>query len=221
MNTPERCGAAYKQLVLKHCHDALEAAGFTRFRTEGVDWPFENGFHCWVGLNSAVEPVYVEINPFVGVHVVPIEKLWTSMKISKYPGKYSRGYATYAVHMGELAPKERAFRFTRQTDVEAEAARLARLYVAVGLPYAQSMASYELLLPLLQSRILRLGAYPERVASCLYLMDRKDEARAFVEEFVKQQPDYFEGFAVPFLKSLTHEERGRKSTGSPFRRRCQ
>jgi len=200
MNTLKRCDAAYKQVVLKHCYDALEAVGFTRFRKEGVDWPFENGFHCWVGLNNALEKDYVEVNPFVGVHVAPIMKLYTELEGQKY----NRGIATYAVHMGELVPKERAFRFTRQTDAEAEASRLARLYVNVGLPYAQSMASYEKLLPLLKKRIPMLGAYPERVASCLYLMDRKDEARAFVEEFVKQQPDYFEGFAVPFLKLLTH-----------------
>lgn len=204
MATNERCDITYKQVVWQHCYDALTEAGFARFRKEGVDWPFGNGFHCWVGLNTAIEPEYVEINPFVGVHVVPIEKLWSSLKTGKYPGKYSRSTATYAVHMGELVPKERVFRFARETDIATEAARLARLYVNVGLPYAESMASYERLLPLLQGRISRLGAYPERVASCLYLMDRKEEARAFVEDFVKRYPDYFEGFAVPFLKLLTH-----------------
>lgn len=203
MTTNECCDAAYKQVVRQHCYDALAEAGFTRFRKEGVDWPFGNGFNCWAGLNTAIEPDYIEINPFVGVHVVPIEKL-ASIKIGKYPGKYDRRVATYAIHMGELAPKERAFRFTRQTDIAADAARLARLYVSVGLPYAQSMASYELLLPLLQQRIPHLGGYPERVASCLYLMDRKEEARAFVDAFVKEQPDYFAGFAEPFLKLLTH-----------------
>jgi len=200
MTTEECCDATYKKIVRQHCYDALTEAGFARFRKEGVDWPFGNEFHCWVGLNTVVEPKYVEINPFVGVHVVPIMKLYTSLE----GREYNRGVATYAVHMGELVPKERAFRFTRQTDVAAEAARLARLYVGVGLPYAESMADYERLLPLLQGRVPTFGGYPQRVASCLYLMDRKDEARAFVEDFVKQQPDYFEGFAVPFLKLLTH-----------------
>lgn len=196
MSTVERCDAAYKRAILLKCYDALAAEGFTRYRKEGVDWPLENGFHCWVGLNTALEKEYVEINPFVGVHVVPIMKLYTALE----GRKYSRSIATYAVHMGELAPKEPVFRFTRQIDVEAEAARLARLYVSVGLPYAESIASYERLLPLLQSRLPMLGAYPERVASCLYLMDRKDEARSFVEDFLKDNRDYFEGFAVPFLK---------------------
>ena len=204
MNTIERCDAAYKRVVLLKCYEALAAAGFTHYRKEDVDWPLGNGFHCWVGLNTGLEKEYVRINPFVGVHVVPIEKLWTSLKTGKYPGKYNRGYATYAVHMGELAPHEPVFEFTRQTDIEVEAARLARLYVNVGLPYAQSIASYEQLLPLLQSRIPMLGGYPESTAACLYLMDRKDEARAFVEDFLKDHRDYFEGFAVPFLKLLTH-----------------
>ncbi len=204
MNTSKRCDNAYRQFVLQKCYDVLTEAGFTRFRKDGVDWPFENGFHCWVGLNTAIKAEFIEINPFVGVHVVPIEKLWNGLKVGKYAGKYNRGHATYAVHLGTLAPEDQAFRFTLQTDVGAEAERLARLYVKVGLPYAQLLASYERLLPLLRDRLPMLGAYPERVASCLYLMDRKDEARVFAEDFMKQQPDYFEGFAIPFLKLLTH-----------------
>lgn len=203
MSTVEYCDATFKQAVLLRCYDALEAEGFTRYRKQDVDWPMEYGFHCWVGLNTGLEKEHLDINPFVGVHVVPIEKLWTSMKAGKYPGKYNRSHATYAIHMGELVPKERVFRFTRGTDIEAEAARLARLYVDAGLPYALSIGTYELLLPLLRERVPMLGAYPERVASCLYLMGRKEEARSFVEEFLQNHRDYFEGFAVPFLKMLS------------------
>lgn len=199
----ERCDGAYKRLVRLKCYDALESAGFVRYRKEGVDWPMENGFHCWVGLNTVVEQGCVEINPFVGVHVVPIEKLWTSLKTGRYPGRYHRGDATYGLHMGELAPKERVFRFDRQTDVAAEADRLARLYTDVGLSYALSIGTYSRLLPLLRERIAMLGGYPERVASWLYLMDQKEEARAFAESFLKGQQDYFEGFADPFLKMLS------------------
>lgn len=207
---PRQCDAAYKQAVLLKCYDALKAAGFTRFRKEGVDWPLENGFYCWVGLNNSLEKDYVQINPFVGVHVVPIEKLWTSEKTGKYPGKYNRGHATYALHMGHLAPDETVFRFAPPMDVAAGAARLARLYSTVGLTYAKSIASFERLLPLLQERVETLGAYPERVACCLYLMGRKNEARAFVEDFLPKNRDYFEGFAVPFLKKLSDEERSRQ-----------
>lgn len=198
MSAIEHCDAAFKQAVLLKCYDALEAEGFTRFRKQDVDWPMEHGFHCWVGLNTGLEKEHLDINPFVGVHVVPIMKLYTSLE----GRKYSRSTATYAVHMGKLAPKERAFRFTRETDIAAEAARLASLYADVGLSYALSIGTYELLLPLLRDRVPMLGAYPERVASCLYLLGRKDEARSFVKEFLKEHRDYFEGFAIPFLKML-------------------
>lgn len=199
------CDAEYKQFVLLQCYDALAVMGFVRFRKEAVDWPLDNQFHCWVGLNTGLNAEAVEINPFVGVHCVPIEKLWTGMKTGRYPGKYSRGHATYARHMGELAPDEIAFRFTRKTDVKAEAIRLAKLYATVGLGYAKSIASCERLLPLLQERVGMLGAYPERVASCLFLMGRKDEARDFVQRFLPEHRNYFEGFAVPFLKFLESE----------------
>lgn len=104
--------------------------------------------------------------------------------------------------MGELAPKERVFRFTRRTDVAAEAVRLAHLYADIGLSYAMSIGTYERVLPLLRDRAPMLGGYPERIASCLYLMDRREEARSFVEQFLQDRRDYFEGFAVPFLKML-------------------
>lgn len=199
MSAVEHCDAAFKQTVLLKCYDALEAIGFARYRKQDVDWPMEHGFHCWVGLNAGLEKEHLDINPFVGVHVVPIMKLYTSLE----GRKYSRSTATYAVHMGELVPKEPIFRFTRQTDVAAEADRLARLYADVGLSYAMSIGTYERLLPLLRDRVPMLGAYPERVASCLYLMGRREEARSFVEEFLPDHRDYFEGFAVPFLKMLS------------------
>jgi hypothetical protein len=198
------CDAVFKQDVVRSCLDALSAVGFKRYRKNDVDSPLANGFHCWVGLNTGLEQDHVDINPFVGVHVVPIEKLWTGLKVGRYPAKYDRGMATYATHMGKLAPKVPAFRFTRETDVAFEAKRLAELYATKGLEYAASLASYERLLPLLQEKVDTLGAYPERFATCLYLMDRKDDARAFVSDFLKDHRDYFEGFAIPFLELLTN-----------------
>jgi hypothetical protein len=198
MNSGKRCDAAFKQSILLKSYDALEAAGFTRYRKHGVDWPMENGFHCWVGLNSALESEYVEINPFVGVHVVPVEKLATI----KEGRKYDRSVATYAVHMGKLAPDERAFRFTKDIDITEEAQRLAQFYVDVGLTYALTIGNYEILLPLLQERVPMLGGYPESTAACLYLMGKKDEARSFVENFLGGHEEYFLSFAGPFLKLL-------------------
>lgn len=193
------CDAAFRREVLGVCHDALVKEGFARFRKEAVDMPIRDGFHCWVGLNTGLYSSHVAINPFVGIHVVPIERLWTSLKRGQYPGRYDRCTATYAVHVGELAPEEMAFEFSRDTDIASEARRLARLYSTVGLTFACSIISYEKLLPLLLGRSDMLGAFPERVAACLFLMNRRDEARAFVEEFRVRNRDYFDGFAAPFL----------------------
>lgn len=196
----KRCDAHFKASVLSSCYEALSDAGFTRYRKEDVDWPLSKDFHCWVGLNSNLDDEFFQINPFVGVHVVPIMKLYTSLE----GRKYDRSIATHGVHFGEITPKERLFRFTRDTDVASEAKRLANLYSTAGLSYASSIASYDRLLPLLQDRVDQLGAYPERVASCLYLMDRKEDARAFVQDFLSKHRDYFEAFALPFLKLLSH-----------------
>ena len=206
----EKCDAAFKQSIILKCYDELERVGFTRFRKESVDWPLHNGFHSWVGLNTGLDRDRLCIEPFTGVHVVPLDRLWESIQVGKWPGKYSRSVATYAVHMGELdsAKDEPAFAFTPQQSkgfVDSEVHRLANLYATVGLDFARSLASYESLLPLLIDRVPMLGGYPQRVASCLYLMNRRAEARQFVEEFLSSNRDIFEGFALPFLAKLEAE----------------
>lgn len=200
------CDAAFKKAILLLCYDSLEAEGFTRFRKEDVDWPIHDGFHCWVGLNTGLYHDRVEINPFVGIHVVPIAKMKTLKG-----RKYDRSIATYAVHMGEIivASNEPAFEFTcEQSDafVKSEARRLAKLYATAGFDYACSIASYAALLPLLKDRLEQLGGYPESVASCLYLMGHLDKAREFTKSFLARKPSYFQAFAEPFLKKIEDEQ---------------
>lgn len=187
---------------MSQCYAALEAEGFTRHRVNSIDWPLGSGFHCWVGLNKAPDENTFEINPFVGIHVVQIEELWTIMKARDY----RRSSATYAIHMGEIVPDERAFIFTPTSNVEAEAKRLAHLYATVGLNYAKSIASYQALLPLLEERVEMLGAYPERVACCLYLMGRVREAEEFTIKFCDREPEYFGHFAESFLAYVRRGE---------------
>jgi len=211
-----RCDAQFKKKIRLSCYDALEREGFTRFRKEGVDWPIHDGFYCWVGLNTALYPDRVEILPFVGVHVVSIWKLIAELEGSKY----DRRIATYGINMGllESIADERAFAFApHQSDefIESECERLAYLYATAGLEYARSIDSFEALLPLLQERVDRLGGYPERVASCLYLMGRKAEARAFIEDFPEKYGEYIEGFAKPFLEFLDNEGVTPSSAVSP------
>jgi hypothetical protein len=199
------CNAAYKNEILLSCYQALADQGFVRFRKENVDWPFEDGFHCWVGLNAGLYAEYVEIAPFAGVHSVKIEKLWTSIKRGKYLGKYDRGVATYGLHLGQIAPSERVFQFRRGVNLRTEATRLAELYFRVGVPFAKSLASNESILSHLRDRVEMLGGNPERFSSCLFLMGYFDEARTFVENFLPDHEEYFEGFAVPFLKMIEEE----------------
>src|ERR1039457_6694841 len=89
-----------------------------------VDWPFEGGFHCWVGLDTVLKKDHLAINPFVGVHVVPIMKFYTALECRRY----SRTVSTYALDMGKLKSYGPVFRFTRHSDVDAVVARLVRLY---------------------------------------------------------------------------------------------
>jgi hypothetical protein len=75
-----RVNAALRKRILSNCLDALEASGFTRYRTGDVDWPIENGVHCWVGLNTGLYPDRVDLLPFVGLHVVPIMRLCATLE---------------------------------------------------------------------------------------------------------------------------------------------
>ncbi len=198
IKSSHRCGIAFKLAVLRKCYDALSATGLFRLRKGDKDWPLEEGFHCWAGLEAILKKDHLAINPLVGVHVVPIMRFCVALECRRY----SRTVSTYAVPMGDLDSCGSIFRFTLHSDVNAVVARLIRLYMSVGMVYAKSIASYESLLPLLQSRVGLLAQYPERTAACLYLMGRKDQARSFTETFLALHRGYFEGFAVPFRELL-------------------
>lgn len=205
-----KCDTLFKNRIVLECCEALEQTGFTRYRKDRVDWPLFNGFHCWVGLNAGIYSDHVFIDPFIGIHVVQIEKMWSGLQVGKYPTKYSRGLATYAVHIGELEGlrNEPAFVFYPHqsgSHLGDEIARLAQICAGCGLSFSKSIASYEALLPLLEARTPQLGGYPQRFVSCLYLMGRKRESREFVESFLPTHRDAFEGFAGPFLAKLDAE----------------
>jgi hypothetical protein len=201
INPTHRCCGAFQKWVLLRCYAALSAAGFVRFRQGGVDWPLRDGFHCWVGLDSVLNKDHLVVNPHVGLHVVPIMRLCAALEHRKY----DRCAATYALDLGELKSREPIFRFTPHSNLDAVVGRLVRLYTSVGLMYAESIARYELLLPLLQSRVGMRAQYPERTAACLHLMGREAEARTFTENLLTQNRDYFNGFAVPFKNLLDRE----------------
>ncbi|MBV6325895.1 hypothetical protein KVP70_33970, partial [Duganella sp. HSC-15S17] len=66
--------------------------------------------------------------------------------------KYRPGeLPTYGVHLGELCPKVPQFIFATEADVPGEAARLAQMIAEFGIPYANTLCSYDALLPLLKA----------------------------------------------------------------------
>jgi hypothetical protein len=198
-----KCNAAFKHDIYMQMMEAFAQNGFTRFRKDNVDWPFNPDFHCWVGLNTALYPHVVEINPNIGIHAPIIHKLYTQLG----ERKYSRGTATYAITLGEIKAisNEMAFAFTPSQSedfVRSEINRLVQLYVQFGLPYAFSIASNDALLPLLKDRIPRLGGYPELYACCLYLMGRKADAYDFCATFLEKGKPSFEIFGKNFLQMV-------------------
>lgn len=197
-----RCDVEFKKKVVMACCDALTREGFNRFRKEHVDWPFNENFHCWVGLNTGLYTDCVEISPFVGIHAVKIMQLHMSI----VGRSYSRSTTTYARHMGELAPNVPRFSFYKTTDIEHEAGRLARLYATVGLEFAKAIGDYESISSLLKQRVDMLGSYPERYACCLYLMGKSDDARVFVINFLSSHELYFDNFSKLFLRFLDDRE---------------
>jgi hypothetical protein len=206
----KECNSIFKQYIRIKCYDALESSGFTRYRKEGVDWPLYGGFHGWVGLNTGLYSDRLCVEPFVGIHVVQLDRFWTNIQIGKYPGKYSRSVATYAIHISEIRDVEDKVEFVfspqqNEEFIDTEVERLTMLYKTAGMDYARSIANYDVLLPLLHERVPMKGGYPQRVASCLYLMGRKDEARQFVIDYLPGNENSFGGFSEPFFAMLDRE----------------
>ncbi|MBB4101055.1 hypothetical protein [Sphingomonas kyeonggiensis] len=201
-----KCDAKFKESVLGICLDALESAGFRRYRKDAVDWPVGKDFNAWVGLNTGLYEDRVEIGPFVGVHAARIEKMWMGLLGRKYPGPYGRA-ATYSINIGEIdgAADLPTFAFApwqSKRFIESEAIRLAEIYQSIGLGFSKSISSYESLLPLISQKVTMLGGCPERVACCIYIMGDMRGARQFVEGFLREEPDAFDAFARVFLKML-------------------
>lgn len=160
------------------------------------------GFHGWVGLNTALYSDYVEINPFVGIHSIEIERLWTSLKGSIKKTRYDRAVSTYAVHFSAILPQINSFKFYSASDITVKAEELAKLYAIDGIEFSKSLSSYEVLRDRLYERVPLLGAYPERYACCLLLLEQKAQASEFVASFVKKNPNYFPNFDQVFGKFI-------------------
>jgi hypothetical protein len=198
----------FVDLALTHCEHALVKRGFRRLRKHKVALDITADWLGWLGLNTGNYSSHLLINPFVGIHCIPMMRL-----IAELGGeRYKLGHlATFAVHLGCLCPDEDAIIFTPDSDVREVAERLAFVVQKYGVPYMRELANFETTLKALLTRVESFGGYPQRVAVVLYLMGKPEEARVFVNErqaeyLIESRDvrDIFDRFAAPFIKLLTH-----------------
>lgn len=187
--------AALRDRAKSECIEALKRYDFVEFRKGYLNKKINDEFGCWIGLNFGVYSGHVSLSPFVGVHVEKLDRQFSLLSGFKYDNRT----ASYAAHLGELAPSEPAFDFFDADDVSRTAYRLAALYADVGFTFSRSIASYSALLPLLHERVSMLGGFPERYALCLYELGRRDEAVAYVIE-LGEDWEHIRPFTENFLK---------------------
>ena len=167
--------------IVGACNAALAAAGFQLPRKTTRIIPLTDEIYGWVGLNRSKAGDALRIDPFVGLHSLPIMRLWYELD-SKRNLRYRLGEtASAAVHLGELAPDVGIFLFEPGRAPDAEAERLAETVMAHGLPWMREHARNEALLDLFREREDMLGGYPERIAVSLFLLGRLDELSAYLD----------------------------------------
>ncbi|MEP3891743.1 MAG: hypothetical protein ABJN69_14895 [Hellea sp.] len=203
--------------VLKACDEALKLKSFETPRNGTRFIRLDENFLGWVGLNKGNYADNLQINPFIGIHCIPIMRLNSHLAAEKYKQGVS---ASYAIHMGEIAPKLRQFIFSSSTDLHDEAERLANEIATHALPWMKAHASYEILIPLFESKLEMLGGYPERYVSALYYSGKIEKAKNFVQERTdifdpndKGVYSLYEKFGKPFLDML-EGEKDRNSCGA-------
>jgi hypothetical protein len=162
------------------CDQAFKTYGFQSRRRGSPLLPIGEDFYGWVGLNRYNRSGYLQLNPFVGLHCIPMMRIWYGID-DRLDKRFAGRTATFAFHMGEIAPHVEVFIFRDDANVEAEAARLAHCVHEFGVPWMKQHATLEAILPLLKSREAMLGGYPELIAIAMYLLGRHDEAIAYLD----------------------------------------
>jgi hypothetical protein len=137
----------------------------------------------------------VRIDPFVGLHCVPVMRLFYELDFYRKPRpKYLLGRtATIAVHLGAFAPEMNAFIFKKDEPLTSEANRLAEAVVQHGLPWMRAHASLDALLGPLREREAMLNGVPERIAIVLLLLGRFEELTAYLD---RKQDEFAQHFGV-------------------------
>lgn len=169
------------------CDNALMLFGFQSRRRGSPLVVINEDFYGWVGLNKSRSADAVRIDPFVGLHCIPVMRLWYELDTDLSKKKYVAGdTATAAVHLGELGPHLNAFVFDPSQGLEDEARRLASAVAEFGLPWMKAHANLDSLLVLLREREETLGGFPERVAIALFLLGRFDELSDYLNRRLEE-----------------------------------
>jgi len=210
---PDKPKKPVPQQVNDICELALVDVGFKRPRKGTRYWEFSEQWLGWVGLNQGNHHDYIKINPFIGVHCVPLTKLWRKIEGQRYQ---KGNYATIAIHLGEICPDVDTFLFFKNKPGKwrKEAKRLAKTIKKHGLPYMEAHTSYEAILPILEQHVPMMGGYPERVILTHYLMGNVDTAKSLTLERLTQYKNgetsfehFAKNFGEPFLKFLDEKQK--------------
>ena len=203
----------FANFVEKECTKALVREGFEspRMRTRYIQLNEE--FLGWVGLNRGNYADYLQINPFIGIHCIPIMKMVKELQGAKYKIGET---ATFAIHMGEIAPNVKQYIFQDETNITEVATRLSAEIMEFALPWMTKNASFESLLPKIEQKVDMLGGNPQWYASGLFLSGQEQNAKEFVQKrtdlFDKEdhgQYSIYYRFAEPFFEMV---ERGSTET---------
>lgn len=162
---------------------ALGAFGFQLQRRGSPCIRIDDSFYGWVGLNRSGVGDAVRIDPFIGVHCVPVMRMFYELDFYRNPKpKYVIGdTATISIHIGMLSSELRPFIFESDEPLESEAGRLAESVVKYGLPWMRAHASLNGILDRLREREAILNGVPERIAITLFLLGQFEELIAYLD----------------------------------------
>jgi hypothetical protein len=197
--------AKFRDEFLDTCRKMFVDAGFQSPRKWTINLGITDDFLGWVGLNSGLYPDHVFLSPFIGIHVVPIQRLLDEDRGRKYRKGAS---ATISMHMGELTPKEKVFYVTRENK-DLEAARLVSLIGREAVPWMHMHATYEALLPHLDKKLSWLNGNPEKYAATLSALGRLEEMRQFINDIERDLSTDVSPFKIPdsFKQKLGYYEK--------------
>lgn len=168
--------------VERACVTALSNLGAT-VKYSTLMLPLDSNYFGWIGLNRGVHDDFVRINPNIGVHCTPVERLIALARKEKY----QKGrFPTVSDPLGLICPHVLEFIFVSSTDLAPEADRLAATIRDYGLPHLQGLTNYDSLLTQLKERISSFGGAPERYSTALFLSGDKEGALHFLDEKIKE-----------------------------------